>query len=163
MQGLADLCCAMHLPYESAEAVRIDGEVMETIYHGALEASAELAETEGPYEHFEGAPMARGDLQFDLWEQTGPKPALSGRWDWAALKERIRASGARNSLVSDFIDTRRGPPVNKVNKVGPLALAGSRSRCPNMNHCKSGPFSPSLQVTALMPTASTSQILGNAE
>ena len=37
---------------------------------------------------------AQGQLQFDLW---GVKP--SARWDWAGLKEKIKAHGLRNSLL----------------------------------------------------------------
>ena len=33
-------------------------------------------------------------MQFDAWGVT-PSP----RWDWAALKERLRAHGLRNSLL----------------------------------------------------------------
>merc|ERR1712113_656470 len=69
--------------------------IFETIYFAACDASCELAESEGPYESFVGSPAHRGQLQFDLWGRT-PK---SGRWDWAALKERIAIHGLRNSLL----------------------------------------------------------------
>jgi ribonucleotide reductase alpha subunit len=55
----------------------------------------ELAQTEGPYETFQGSPASQGKLQFDLW---GVKPD-SGRWDWAALKAKIVEHGMRNSLL----------------------------------------------------------------
>lgn len=121
LQGLGDLYCMMKLPYDDPRAIRLDAEIMETVYHGALEASVELAEEHGPYPRFEGSPASKGQLQFDMWSfdperlgagVTGTRP----RFDWRALKDRIAASGLRNSLV-----------------------------------------------TALMPTASTSQILGNCE
>merc|ERR1712100_10819 len=44
---------------------------------------------------YAGSPASKGLLQFDLWKR---KPK-SGRWDWAALKERISKSGLRNSLL----------------------------------------------------------------
>merc|ERR1711937_863371 len=49
----------------------------------------------GPYETFAGSPASKGQLQFDLWGRT----TKSGRWDWAALKERIVKHGLRNSLL----------------------------------------------------------------
>ncbi|KAJ7643829.1 ribonucleotide reductase alpha subunit [Roridomyces roridus] len=111
VQGLADVFLALRIPFESAEAKELNQQIFETIYHGALEASVELAERDGPYETYEGSPASQGQLQFDLW---GVTP--SALWDWQSLKEKIRVHGLRNSLL-----------------------------------------------TAPMPTASTSQILGNNE
>lgn len=70
-------------------------DIFETIYFAACEASCELAERDGPYETFAGSPASKEKLQFDLWNRT-PK---SGRWDWAALKEKISKHGLRNSLL----------------------------------------------------------------
>jgi ribonucleoside-diphosphate reductase alpha subunit len=95
VQGLADAFCLMRYPYESAEARQLNKEIFETIYFAACEASMELAQTEGPYETFQGSPASQGKLQFDLW---GVKPD-SGRWDWAALKAKIVEHGMRNSLL----------------------------------------------------------------
>ncbi|KAF7364883.1 Ribonucleoside-diphosphate reductase [Mycena venus] len=111
VQGLADAFLALRIPFESPAAKELNQQIFETIYHGALEASAELAERDGPYETYEGSPASQGQLQYDMW---GVTP--SGLWDWDALKAKIAKSGLRNSLL-----------------------------------------------TAPMPTASTSQILGNNE
>merc|ERR1712117_987897 len=78
---------------ESARSLNKD--IFETIYFAALEASCDLAVLEGSYESFEGSPASRGQLQFDMWKVT---PG-SGRWKWAALKERIVKHGLRNSLL----------------------------------------------------------------
>ncbi|KAJ7256803.1 hypothetical protein B0H12DRAFT_484226 [Mycena haematopus] len=42
------------------------------IYHGALEANAELAEKEGQYETYESSLLvaSRGELQYDMWDHT---------------------------------------------------------------------------------------------
>jgi ribonucleoside-diphosphate reductase alpha chain len=114
LQGMGDLYCMLKLPYESNEAMHLDAEIMETIYYGALEASVELAERDGPYDRFEGSPTSNGKLQFDLWGEHHEHP--SNRYDWNAMKARVVKSGLRNSML-----------------------------------------------VALMPTASTSQILGNCE
>merc|ERR1712070_970440 len=95
VQGLADAYLIMKLPFESEGAKRLNEDIFETIYYAAVEASCELAERDGPYETFAGSPASKGLLQFDLWERT-PK---SGRWDWAAMKERIAQHGLRNSLL----------------------------------------------------------------
>jgi ribonucleotide reductase alpha subunit len=48
----------------------------------------------GAYSSFVGSPASRGELQFDMW---GVIPG--DRYDWATLKNRIRAHGIRNSLL----------------------------------------------------------------
>jgi ribonucleoside-diphosphate reductase alpha chain len=112
IQGFADLLCRMRVPFDSPRAMDIGQELMETIYHGALTKTVQLAQLHGAYAHFGGSPFHAGKLQFDLW---GHRP-VSRRYDWDALRARVAAVGTRNSLL-----------------------------------------------TALMPTASTSQILGNQE
>merc|ERR1712241_41289 len=95
VQGLADAFLMMRLPFESEDARTLNKDIFETIYFAALEASCDLAVSEGPYESFEGSPASKGQLQFDMWKVT---PG-SGRWKWAALKERIIKHGLRNSLL----------------------------------------------------------------
>ena len=95
VQGLADTFMALRMPFESPAAKQLNIQIFETIYHGALEASAEMAEKEGPYESWVGSPAQQGQLQFDLW---GVIP--TDLWDWALLKEKIARTGLRNSLVT---------------------------------------------------------------
>jgi ribonucleoside-diphosphate reductase alpha chain len=112
VQGLADTFIQLRMPFDSEEAKALNEDIFETIYFAAMETSMELAKTQGTYETYEGSPVSQGLFQFDLWGVT-PK---SGRWDWNALKEKVKKYGIRNSLL-----------------------------------------------LAPMPTASTSQILGNNE
>jgi ribonucleoside-diphosphate reductase alpha subunit len=114
VQGLADCFILMRYPFDSPEAQLLNKEIFETMYFAGLTASNELAQQFGPYKSIKGSPVETGILQFDMWgvEPTGVK----GKWDWAALKQKIREHGVRNSLL-----------------------------------------------LAPMPTASTSQILGNNE
>ncbi|KAI8081523.1 ribonucleoside-diphosphate reductase large chain [Halteromyces radiatus] len=94
VQGLADTFMLMRYPFESDEAKKLNKQIFETIYYAALEASMELAQVEGPYETYEGSPVSKGQLQYDMW---GVTP--SSLWDWAALKEKISQHGIRNSLL----------------------------------------------------------------
>lgn len=112
VQGLADVFIMLRMPFDSEEARRLNEDIFETIYFGAMEASMELAQQQGPYETFKGSPVSKGIFQFDMWGVT-PK---SGRWNWDQLKRDVKQHGVRNSLL-----------------------------------------------VAPMPTASTSQILGNNE
>lgn len=111
VQGLADTFMKLRIPFDSKEAKELNIQIFETIYHGAVESSIELAQIEGPYESYEGSPASQGILQFDLWDR---KP--TELWNWDSLKQKLVQHGLRNSLL-----------------------------------------------VAPMPTASTSQILGNNE
>lgn len=60
IQGLADAFILMSLPFESEKAQKLNIQLFETIYYGALEASCELAEKLGPYESYAGCPVSKG-------------------------------------------------------------------------------------------------------
>lgn len=94
IQGLADAFILMRLPYESPKAQLLNQQIFETIYYGALEASCELAEKYGPYETYEGCPVSKGILQYDMWNKTP-----TNLWNWSELKEKIAKHGVRNSLL----------------------------------------------------------------
>jgi len=95
VQGLADAFLLMRLPFESEAAKKLNQDIFETIYFAACDASCDLAEVEGAYESYQGSPMSKGQLQFDMWG-IAPK---SGLWDWASLRKRIAQFGVRNSLL----------------------------------------------------------------
>jgi ribonucleotide reductase alpha subunit len=94
VQGLADVFMMMDVSFHSDEAKDINSKIFETIYHGALEETYEIAQKEGPYETFAGSPASQGILQFDMWDF---KPS-NDRYDWDDLKERVKL-GIRNSLL----------------------------------------------------------------
>lgn len=94
VQGLADAFILMRLPYDSDEARLLNQQIFETMYYGALEASCELAEKEGPYETYQGSPVSKGILQYDMWEKTP-----TDLWKWDELKAKIARHGVRNSLL----------------------------------------------------------------
>lgn len=94
VQGLADAFIMMRLPFESPEACKLNQQIFETIYYGSLEASCELAQELGPYETYEGSPVSKGILQYDMWKKTP-----TDLWNWAELKEKISKHGVRNSLL----------------------------------------------------------------
>ncbi|KAI0223417.1 Ribonucleoside-diphosphate reductase large subunit [Lamellibrachia satsuma] len=94
VQGLADAFILMRYPFESPEAQELNRQIFETIYYAAVKMSCQLAKEEGPYETYEGSPVSKGILQYDMWNVTP-----SGRHDWAALKADIKQHGIRNSLL----------------------------------------------------------------
>jgi ribonucleoside-diphosphate reductase alpha chain len=111
VQGLADALILMRYPFDSTEGKMLNRAIFETMYYAAVTESNELAKEQGAYQSYEGSPISKGILQFDLWGETP-----SSKWDWDKLRANIQAHGVRNSLL-----------------------------------------------LAPMPTASTSQILGNNE
>ena len=114
VQGLADTFIMLRLPFTSEEAKKLNQEIFETLYFAAVTASSEEAKKEGTYETYKGSPISNGEFQHNLWGIKDEE--LSGRWDWASLRKKVKKQGVRNSLL-----------------------------------------------VAPMPTASTSQILGNNE
>jgi len=111
IQGIADLFHMMKLSYASNEAINVEQNILETMYHASLEASYELAKKYGKYHYFDGSDLSKGIFHFEYYNT---KPRIYSDWD--NLKKNIIEFGVRNSLM-----------------------------------------------IALMPTASTSQILGNNE
>lgn len=113
-QGLADAFKKMRMPFTSPEARKLNKEIHETMYFAALEASCELAKTLGPYSTFkagsdpvfgkwEDSPMAKGQLQFDMWGVE--EKSLSGRHNWQQLRKAIKEHGVRNSLLIGLMPT----------------------------------------------------------
>jgi ribonucleoside-diphosphate reductase alpha chain len=92
--GLQDVFFALRLPFDSPEARELSTRIAEEIYLTALEASASLAAAAGPFPAWEQSRTAAGQLQPDLW---GVEPTQAERW--TALRERVAATGLRNSLL----------------------------------------------------------------
>lgn len=92
--GLQDVFFQLKLPFDSPEARALSTRIAERIMLAAYEASADLAERNGPLPAWEKTRTARGVLHPDHYgvELTWPER-------WAALRERIAATGMRNSLL----------------------------------------------------------------
>jgi len=111
VQGLADAFVLMDVAFHSEEAKKINTQIFETMYHGALTRSNEisircrdnmvsvednvpLSLTAGAYTSFVGSPLSMGQFQFDMWDV---EP--SDRYDWDTLRASIVDFGTRNSLL----------------------------------------------------------------
>jgi ribonucleoside-diphosphate reductase alpha chain len=94
VMGLQDVFFALRLPFDSPEARALSTRIAEEIYLTALETSASLAAEAGPFPAWDQSRTAAGQLQPDLW---GVEPTQAGRW--TALRERVAATGLRNSLL----------------------------------------------------------------
>ncbi|AWW37670.1 ribonucleoside-diphosphate reductase subunit alpha [Streptomyces cadmiisoli] len=92
--GLQDVFFKLRLPFDSPEARQLSTRIAERVMLAAYEASADLAERNGPLPAWEKTRTARGVLHPDHY---GVEPAWPERW--AALRERIAAVGMRNALL----------------------------------------------------------------
>jgi ribonucleoside-diphosphate reductase alpha subunit len=95
VQALADVFMVLGLPFESEEAGALNARIFQTIYHGCIEASIELAEKDGAYASFPGSPASKGQLQFDLWGVD----VDNSIFDWTKTKANMAKHGLRNSLL----------------------------------------------------------------
>ena len=94
VMGLQDVFFQMRLAFDSDEARKLSANIQEEIYFAALDASSDLAVERGVHPAFLETRAAQGDLQFDFW---GITPDGMARWD--GLREKIKATGLRNSLM----------------------------------------------------------------
>ncbi|GGQ26670.1 ribonucleoside-diphosphate reductase subunit alpha [Streptomyces mutabilis] len=92
--GLQDVFFQLRLPFDSPEAKALSTRVAERIMLAAYETSADLAERNGPLPNWEKTRTARGVLHPDHYSVQHTWPER-----WAALRERIAATGLRNSLL----------------------------------------------------------------
>jgi ribonucleoside-diphosphate reductase alpha chain len=94
VMGLQDVFFALRLPFDSAPARRLSTMIAERIMLTAYETSCDLAERHGPLPAWQSTRTATGVLHPDHYP-------LTPRWAdrWTALRERIAATGMRNSLL----------------------------------------------------------------
>lgn len=92
--GLQDVFFKLRLPFDSAEARALSTKIAERIMLAAYEASADLAEKNGPLPAWEKTRTARGVLHPDHYDVERAWPER-----WEALRARIAEVGMRNSLL----------------------------------------------------------------
>jgi ribonucleoside-diphosphate reductase alpha chain len=94
VMGLQDVFFRLRLPFDSGEAKGLSTRIAERIMLAAYEASADLAERNGPLPAWEKTRTAQGVLHPDHYDVECAWPER-----WAALRARIAAVGMRNSLL----------------------------------------------------------------
>ncbi len=103
IMGFQDALYKLRLPYASEEAVKFADESMEAVSYYALDASSDLAAERGKYQTYEGSLWSKGILPIDsikiLKEARGEylQQDESQTMDWAALRDKIKRQGMRNS------------------------------------------------------------------
>lgn len=143
IQGLADAFVLMRYPFDSLEAQQLNKDIFETIYFAALSASKDLAKIHGPYSTYAGSPISQGFLHFDDYSSTTANASCSSRKDCSS------------SHPEQQNQTKQ---TNKPN----VQSAQNWDWATLRQEIKQHGVRNSLLI-APMPTASTSQILGNNE
>ncbi|MDW4907581.1 ribonucleoside-diphosphate reductase subunit alpha [Streptomyces sp. ADMS] len=92
--GLQDVFFKLRVPFDSPEAKALSTRISERVMLAAYEASAELAERNGPLPAWGKTRTARGVLHPDHYDVE-----LNWPERWSALRERIATTGMRNSLL----------------------------------------------------------------
>ncbi|MCW8097695.1 ribonucleoside-diphosphate reductase subunit alpha [Streptomyces tauricus] len=92
--GLQDVFFKLRLPFDSPQARALSTRIAERIMLASYEASADLAERNGPLPAWEKTRTAQGVLHPDHYDVE-----LNWPERWAALRERIASVGMRNSLL----------------------------------------------------------------
>lgn len=93
VQGLADVFLKLDLSFDSKEARLINKNIFETIYHGALESSCEIAKVDGTYPSYEKSRISKNILHFDSFD------VHNKLYKWINLRYDISNYGIRNSLL----------------------------------------------------------------
>lgn len=158
VQGLADVYAIMRMPFDSPEAAKLNRDIFETIYHGALTASVAIAKK-------------RADMidEYELLINNGVGGNINNTSEKRITEiERYLAltpEEKRLTLYKGAYSTFNGSPASYG-----LLQFDLWDKCPegNWNWAK---LKEDIQTYGLrnsllmapMPTASTSQILGNTE
>lgn len=94
VMGLQDVFFVLRIPFDSPEARKLSRKIQEEVYFWALNTSADLAEQYGPHPNFAETRAAQGEIQPDFWAASVGDPQR-----WEKLRERIKRTGLRNSLL----------------------------------------------------------------
>jgi len=154
VSGLGEVFALSNIYYDSKEAEILNKMIFACIYYNSLEASVELSIKDGEYtsfrtgscnlfvegewQEFSGSPASNGFLQFDLWDQEAKYLDSIGQ------------------LQKDIYKLEDNVPID------PSEWGGKSNWDDLKSRIKSYGLRNSMLV-ALMPTASSAQMLNNAE
>lgn len=110
LMGFQDALHALRIAIASDAAVTFADTSMEMISYYAISASVDLAAERGRYPSFDGSLWSRGILPIDSIEllaeaRDGLSMDRGMTLDWGRLRERVKATGMRNSNVMAIAPT----------------------------------------------------------
>jgi len=157
VSGLAEAFALLNIPYDSQEAIELNKKIFACMYFNALYKSWELAKQHGEYETFrtgksrlfmdgefremDGSPLSNGFFQFDLWRSEAEYLDSIGE-----LQKEIYCP--EDDIPIDPAEWGNTLPIKSWEELRELIKKdGVRNS----------------MLLALMPTASSAQLLRNAE
>lgn len=113
LQGYANVFAMLKIPWESEKAKVLTEQISAHMYYSALFESCRIVKDgEGDcYSSFQGSPLSKGKLQFDLWNVTPctsesvPSETFLTNELWNSLRQDIMTFGVRNSLCIALMPT----------------------------------------------------------
>lgn len=150
VQGFAEALHVLDLPFEDPRVKVLNECIFACMYFNALIESVQLAIRHGPHESFRGSPFSHGKLQFDLWH------------------EEFLVKGA-NPLRKEEDDIPLSPsswnqcPVDLMSDDGTYILDTVKPSWDDLKRVVMKYGTRNSLLLALMPTASTAQIMRNCE
>ena len=157
VQGLADVFFILNIPYHSPEAAAINKLIFETIYHAALLESSNIAKERCQY--FNTLRIAPFDIPSEYFKTSAEKSNFKLTDDeYSYLKSSPELLGAYSSFI--------GSPMSRgIFQFDMWGVEPTQGRY-DWDVLRSEIIKHGLRnslLVAPMPTASTSQILGNNE
>jgi ribonucleoside-diphosphate reductase alpha subunit len=155
VQGLADVFFKMNVPFHSEEAKVLNFKIFETIYHGALERSNEIAKERYNFiaENYYNNKIIERKAYYEIFQEEEQQlmwDLMSKKSDYVGAYSTFEGSPASKGLLQfdlweNFDHTRLSYDWDSLkNSIKKYGIRNSLLMAP-------------------MPTASTSQILGNNE
>ena len=156
VQGLADTYALLRLPFDSPEAVQLNREIFETIYHGAVSASVAIAKKRAEWIEelwTEGVSLEREEELRKMLKLTDEENGLS---KWKGAYATFAGSPASEGKFQ--FDLWEAQGSEGKNEDGSWRWDWDTLRVDMMRYGLRNSL-----LLAPMPTASTSQILGFTE
>lgn len=155
VQGLADVFFKMNVPFHSEEAKVLNFKIFETIYHGALERSNEIAKERYDFvaENYYNKKIVERNAYYEIFQEEEQQlmwDLMSKKSDYVGAYSTFEGSPASKGILQfdmweNFDHTRLSYDWDSLkNSIKKYGIRNSLLMAP-------------------MPTASTSQILGNNE
>jgi ribonucleoside-diphosphate reductase alpha chain len=152
VSGYSDALALMDLAYDDPKVNYINKVIFACIYFNALVESCRLSIEEGPYEYFQGSPISEGKFQFDLWKDEREELDRLGY-----LRKFLRPEEDDKPIPVDVFTGGKYPVISTPNSTYIISSWDVLRKVIIEVGVRNS------MLIALMPSASTSRILENAE
>ena len=126
VSGLHDVFHIMKIGVDTPEADKVNRQIFETIYRGAIMESIKLAKEHGTYETYNGSPASFGKFQFDMWDDFEYGSLM---WcDWEVIRGDMLKYGLRNSLLVALMPTGTSATIAGVTECFEITTSNIYSR-----------------------------------